>query len=277
MTGARTDTLARLRGSIERIEGHEDTTRLDRVALGHAEADAVLHDGLIRGTLHEVFALETRQVGAATGFVAGMAQRLTKGKPRLWIRQDFVAREGGALSMSGLKELGLDPRRIVMVQAADHEMALRVGADALACDALGAVVLDLWGEVRAFDLVASRKYTLAAQNSGVSCVMLRTSALPMVSTAETRWVVQAARSPPSASWEAESLEGWGAPILDVNLVRNRHGQTGRWIMEWKCDECLFREANFVSEQTHSQPVAAASADRPHQTPARPQRRLARRA
>ena len=32
--------------------------------------------------------------------------------------------------------------------------------------ALGAVVLDLWGEVRAFDLVASRKYTLAAQTSG---------------------------------------------------------------------------------------------------------------
>ena len=272
MTGARMDTLARLRGSIERIEGHEDTTRLDRVALGHAEADSTLQGGLIRGALHEVFALETQQVGAATGFVAGMAQRLGRAKPLLWIRQDFVAREGGALSMSGLKELGLDPRGIVLVQAADHEMALRVGADALACDALGAVVLDLWGEVRAFDLVASRKYTLAAQNSGVSCVMLRTSALPMVSTAETRWVVQAARSPPTAPWEA-----WGAPILDVNLVRNRHGQTGRWIMEWKCDECLFREAKSVSDAAHSQPVAAAAADRPHQAPTRPQRRAARRA
>ncbi len=272
MTGARMDTLARLRGSIERIEGHEDTTRLDRVALGHAEADSTLQGGLIRGALHEVFALETQQVGAATGFVAGMAQRLGRAKPLLWIRQDFVAREGGALSMSGLKELGLDPRRVVLVQAADHEMALRVGADALACDGLGAVVLDLWGEMRAFDLVASRKYTLAAQNSGVSCVMLRTSALPMVSTAETRWVVQAARSPPTAPWEA-----WGAPILDVNLVRNRHGQTGRWIMEWKCDECLFREAKSVSDAAHSQPVVAAAADRSHQAPTRPQRRAARRA
>jgi protein ImuA len=266
MTRARMDTLARLRGSIERIEGHEDTTRLDRVALGHAEADAMLQGGLMRGTLHEVFATETRQVGAATGFVAGMAQRLSKGKPLLWIRQDFLTREAGALSMSGLKDLGLDPRRIVLVQAADSEMALRVGADALACDALGAVVLDLWGEVRAFDLVASRKYTLAAQTSGVSCVMLRTSALPAVSTAETRWVVQAARSPPTAPWEA-----WGAPILDIQLVRNRHGQTGRWIMEWKCDECLFHDAESEAGKAHSQPVAAAPADRPHQAPARAQR------
>jgi protein ImuA len=265
MTGARMDTLARLRGSIERMETHADTARLDRVALGHADADTVLQGGLVRGTLHEVFATETRHVGAATGFVAGMAQRLMKGRPLLWVRQDFVAREAGALAMTGLKELGLDPRQIVMVQAADVEMAMRVGADALACDALGAVVLDLWGEVRGFDLVASRKYTLAAQGSGVSCVMLRTSALPAVSTAETRWVVQAARSPPTAPWEA-----WGAPILDTQLVRNRHGQTGRWIMEWKCDECLFREA------AHSQPVAAAPADRPHPAPARPQRRIARR-
>jgi protein ImuA len=270
MQGARMDTLARLRGSIERIEAHVDTTHMARVALGHADADATLQGGLVRGALHEVFALETRQAGAATGFVAGIAQRLSKGRPLLWIRQDFVAREAGVLAMTGVAELGLDPRRVVLVQASDAEMALRVGADALACDALGAVVLDLWGEVRAFDAVASRKYTLAAQTSGVSCVMLRISALPAVSTAETRWVVQAARSPPAAPWQA-----WGAPILDTQLVRNRHGQTGRWIMEWKCDERVFREAGSCAGQTHSQPMAAAPADRPHQAPARAPRRFGR--
>ena len=37
MTGARTNTLAILRGSIERIETH-DATASDRVALGHAGA-----------------------------------------------------------------------------------------------------------------------------------------------------------------------------------------------------------------------------------------------
>jgi protein ImuA len=64
--------------------------------------------------------------------------------------------------MSGLSELGLDPRLVVSVHAADVDTALRSTADALACDAVGAVVLEVWGEARQFDLVASRKLTLAA-------------------------------------------------------------------------------------------------------------------
>ena len=68
--------------------------------------------------------------------------------------------------MSGLAELGLDPRLLVTVRAADVDSALRTAADALACDALGVVVLEVWGETRQLDLVASRKLTLAAQASG---------------------------------------------------------------------------------------------------------------
>ena len=39
MSGARTNTLADLRGSIERIEAPADVTALPRVTLGHADAD----------------------------------------------------------------------------------------------------------------------------------------------------------------------------------------------------------------------------------------------
>ena len=56
MTGARTNTLATLRGSIERIEAHADATALQRVALGHADADATLQGGLAMAAVHEVFA-----------------------------------------------------------------------------------------------------------------------------------------------------------------------------------------------------------------------------
>lgn len=55
MSGDRMNTLAQLRGSIERVETHSDTYAPDRVALGHAEADAALKGGLARGALHEVF------------------------------------------------------------------------------------------------------------------------------------------------------------------------------------------------------------------------------
>ena len=248
MTGVRTNTLATLRGSIERIETHGDAYRPDRVALGHADADATLQGGLAIGAVHEVFTEAGRQSAAATGFVAGLAGRVTARRPLVWVRQDFTEIESGALSMSGLAELGLDPCLLVTVRAADVDTALRTAADALACEALGVVVLEVWGEARQLDLVASSKLTLAAQASGVTGLLLRVAAEPQPSTAETRWIVRAAHSPPAAHlvpaaplMPAAPWSAWGAPVFDAQLVRNRHGPVGRWIMEWKCDECLFEK------------------------------------
>ena len=265
MTSARTNTLATLRGSIERIEASASAQAgaPGRVALGHADVDATLQGGLAVAAVHEVFA-EGRQSATATGFLAGLAGRAAARRPLVWVRQDFTEVESGALSMSGLAELGLDPRLLVTVRAADVEAALRTAADALACDALGGVVLEVWGEARQLDLVASRKLTLAAQASGVTGLLLRIAAEPSPSTAETRWIVRAAHSPP-----APPSVAWGAPMFDAQLVRNRHGPVGRWFMEWKCDECLFGKP-----AAYPQPVAAAPAHRPHQAPARARQRRA---
>jgi len=259
MTSARMSALASLRSSIERIEAQSGSASPERTALGHGQADAVLQGGLALGALHEVFCEGGRQSAAATGFIAALARRLTPRRPLVWVRQDFSAREVGALSMSGLAEFGLDPRRLVTVRASDVEDALRTTADVLACDAVGAVVLEVWGETHKLDLVASRKLTLAAQGAGVTGLLLRIAASPVPSTAETRWIVRAARSPPASAWHSP-WQMWGAPLFDAELVRNRHGPLGRWIMEWKCDECLFSEPTAAD----SQPVAAAPAHRPHQ-------------
>jgi protein ImuA len=254
MMSARINTLASLRGDIERLEAHGHGYAPRKAALGHAGADATLRGGLALAAVHEVFA-EGHQSVAATGFIAGLAGRVAPRRPLVWVRQDFSEIESGALSMSGWAELGLDPRCVVSVRAADVDTALRTAADALACDAVGVVVLEVWGEARQLDLVANRKLTLAAQVSGVTGLLLRVAAQPQPSTAETRWIVRAAHSPPSANWSA-----WGAPVFDAELVRNRHGPVGRWIMEWKCDECLFSDP-----AAYPQPVAAAPAYRPHHT------------
>ena len=73
---ARMSTLARLRGRIERLESPCDAHALHKVLLGHAEADATLCGGLARAAVHEVFA-EGYQGAAATGFIAGLAGRVT--------------------------------------------------------------------------------------------------------------------------------------------------------------------------------------------------------
>jgi protein ImuA len=261
MMSARMSTVATLRGRIERLETHNGAHRLDKVALGHAGADVMLQGGLAKAAVHEVFAAG-HQSAAATGFIAGLAGRVTARRPLVWVRQDFTEIESGMLSMSGLAELGLNPRSLVTVRAIDIEQALRTTGDALACDAVGAVVLEVWGESKQLDLVASRKLTLAAQASGVTCLVLRVAATPSPSTAETRWIVRAAHSPPATPLMPAAATAWGAPRFDVELVRNRHGLVGRWIMEWKCDECLFSEP-----ATYPQPVAATPAHRPHQAAA----------
>jgi len=254
-------TLSALRNRIERIEAHGETYSPRKVRLGHAEADACLQGGLALGAVHEVFAQTGRQSAAVTGFVAALAGRAAGRRPIVWIRHDFTEIESGLVSMSGFSELGLDPRLLVTVCATDVEQALRTAADAFACDAVGVVVMEVWGATKQFDLVASRKLTLAAQASGTTGLVLRMAAEPQASTAETRWIVRAAHSPPASQpWEA-----WGSPRFEAELVRNRHGPVGRWIMEWKCDECL-----FASPATHLKPVAAAPAHRPHQASTRSQ-------
>src|ERR1700675_4891071 len=104
-------TLATLRDSIERIETQGHAYTPGRVTLGHADADATLQGGLAVGAMHEVFAEAGRQSAAATGFVAGLAGRLSLAgraaarKPLVWVRQDFSEIESGGLSMNGLAEL----------------------------------------------------------------------------------------------------------------------------------------------------------------------------
>jgi protein ImuA len=265
MAGARMTTLASLRGAVARLETAGCERLSARVPLGHAEADDALKGGLALGALHEVFAEEGRQGTAASGFALGLVRRVTQNRRFvLWITQNFAGCETGDLAMPGFVELGLDPRFIIAVRADNAEMALRAAADGLSCNALGAVVTELWGEPKAFDAVASRKLTLAAGNSGVTGVMLRLAAAPEVSTAETRWIVRAARSPPSSRAAV-----WGAPAFDAELVRNRHGPTGRWIMHWNCDAHLFKQDDFEQrafghEAASVVPVVAAAADRPLQ-------------
>jgi protein ImuA len=254
--------VATLRGTIERIETQGAACGLRKIPLGHAEADAHLQGGLALGVVHEVFAEAGRQSAAATGFIAGLAGRVAARRPLVWIRQDFAEVEAGAVSMHGFSELGLDPRLLVTVRAADVDQALRTTADALACDAVGVVVLEVWGEAKQLDLVASRKLTLAAQASGATGLVLRMAAEPRASTAETRWIVRAAHSPPAS----HPSSAWGAPLFETQLVRNRHGPTGRWIMEWKSDECLFGKP-----AAYPQPVAAAPAYRSYPTTIIPRR------
>ncbi len=205
-----------------------------RVPLGPTPADACLGGGIRLAALHEVFPAASGEGGTASGFALALAARvLGPRKWFIWVRQDFSALENGELHAPGLLEIGVDPRRMLMVRASDVMGVLRAGAEALACKGMGAVIIEVWGKAKVFDLVASRRLALAAAEHGVTAIVLRFGAAPEPSAAETRWIVNATASPRNA-------EDWGTPIFDAALVRHRHGVCGRWVMEWDRDNGIFK-------------------------------------
>jgi protein ImuA len=247
----RAEKIADLRASLARA-GLDLPEKHARIPLGHEPADACLKGGLVRGACHEVFAYAGHEA-SATGFAAGLAARAASGKPVLWIRQDYAALEFGELAATGLLELGIDPARVLLVCAVHAEDALRAASDALTCAALGAVVIEIPGEPRLLDLVASRRLTLGAAGNNVTAFLLRFGAKPDASAAETRWLIRSSSSPP------QQEEDWGRPAFACELVRNRHGRTGHWVMEWSCDDGVFREADRGA-------VVSAAFDRPDPAP-----------
>lgn len=231
----RAEKLAALKASLAR-PGFE--AKISRVLLGHGEVDACLKGGLQPGVLHEVFAVAGHEA-AATGFVAGLAACVAEDKQLLWIRQDFSALEFGELSPTGFLELGLDPARMLLLCVTNASDGLRAAHDALSCMALGAVVVEIPGSPKILDLLASRRLTLAATQKSVTTFLLRLGAEPDASTAETRWLVRAAAS-------SEREGDWGYPVFEAALVRNRHGNTGRWFMEWNCDGLIFQSSTSAN-------------------------------
>jgi protein ImuA len=230
------DKLSTLSHVVKGLSAGHPAPVSERVSLGVPTLDDALGGGLVCGGLHEIYTATTAHIGAATGFAVAVAVRAAKGKPILWVRQDFLDTETGRLNAQGLAELGLDPARLILVRARDIEGVLRAAEQAARCSALGAVLIEPWGAPRMLDLKASRRLSLAAAQSGVPALMLRVLATPTQSAAMTRWSVQALPSTPLAA------NAPGFPVFELNLLRQRGGMAGRtWRVEWNREQKSFQE------------------------------------
>lgn len=253
------DTLTRLRQRLDRIgPSNRNDKNKNRIPFGCDEIDDALEGGLPAGLLHEAVTPGAHDGAAAVGFAAALGQRAGKGtRPVVWVRQRFAEGEGGDLYAPGFAELGLDPARLTLVRTRHPRDLLAAGLEAVRCPALGAVVLEAWGNSPLLDLTATRRLMLAAENSGVTAILLRVGAEGERSAAFTRWRVGPALSRPLAA---------GAPGLttfDITLLRNRAGTSGLgWRVEWDHGEQRFRSAA---------PLSRGVVPLPQRRPVRPQR------
>jgi protein ImuA len=218
------------------------------VPLGIAAIDALLGGGLARGALHEISAPGEAHLAAASGFTLALA---ASARHLLWIAEDMALAESGVPYGPGLDPFSCAPERLLTASVANKRDLLWAMEEALRCRAIGAVI----GELRhgAIDPVAVRRLSLAAAESGALALLLRAQPANDSSTAMTRWIVGAAPAERAHDYE------FGSPRFAAQLIRNRRGPLGSWILEWReTDE------RFILAATHAQPVAAPLRHRPRQ-------------
>ncbi|HEY3910331.1 MAG TPA: damage-inducible protein [Stellaceae bacterium] len=190
--------LTGLREQVRRIERPAATAH-GMVSSGVAAIDRALPGGgLARGAVHEILgAGSDEEDGAlAAAFAAGILGRLTAaaGGIVLWClpRPDLYG--------PGLAVHGLDPARLVLVQARRDADILWAMEEGLRVPRLAAVV----GEVGTLAAVASRRLQLAAERCGVTVFLLRrwrdsgeaARERNLPNAAATRWRIAALPSQP---------------------------------------------------------------------------------
>jgi protein ImuA len=234
LSAARTETIARLRAQIARIE-HGDGNRggaaqIHRaIPFGIPSLDRSFPSGgLLLGALHEVTGAgpDTEHGAAAAQFLAGVLARMEG--PVLWVM------ERADLFAPGLACTGLPPSRLVFAEAGKDVLAAM--EEGLAHSGLAAVVGEFSGRL---SLIASRRLQLAAEHSGVMAALLRRSrvfndlALAAPSAAVTSWRIAALPSHPPLP-HAPSVPGLGRALWRLELTRCRGGELGSWNVE-ACD------------------------------------------
>jgi protein ImuA len=193
--------------------------------------------GLPRGALHEIFAADVDDAGAATGFCAALAALLLKNRPDssgaaetpgpvLWC-EGARTLDAGGLYAPGLARFRLTPEDLIAVRVTRDDDVLWAMEEGLRAGRLAAVI----GELDGISLTASRRLQLAAEESGGTALLLRPhSATPAPSAALTRWRI-AAR--PETSLAEKNEPGLGAAGWRAEMFRCRGGGQHAWEVEWR--------------------------------------------
>jgi protein ImuA len=207
-----------LRRLLPRLEALGTRT----LPFGLAALDAHLpQGGLLYGALHEVAPESDEDMPAAFGFAAALLGRVPAGPIVLVLSSRKFARCGRPYG-HGLTAFGLDPARLILVEAREEKEALWAMEEALRSGAPAAVA----GTVEKFDFRTSQRLHLAARDSERPLLLLRPARALGSSVAVTRWRIGAALA---ARDRFNLVDRWR---WRVRLERCRNGLPGQWLVEF---------------------------------------------
>jgi len=238
LNSARNDIIAQLQKQLLPLGGFKTLRTDNPVSIGLPAIEQSFPNAAFPiGCVHEFICPAAEEISAAHGFIAGLASRfLQLGAVCLWIshnRQLFPA---------ALKLFNINPEQVLFIDLKRERDILYVVEDALKCNKLCIVI----GELQQISFKESRRFQLAAEQSRVTCFLLRNQ--PRITntiTAVSRWQV---RSLPSEL--QDGLPGVGFPRWEVELVRVRNGVPGKWTIEWKVD-AFVEVPEVVTEQEYT--------------------------
>jgi protein ImuA len=172
-----------------------------------------------RGAIHELVSFSPEEASSTNGFISVILGKLMReGGGCIWVSTRRT------IYPPALKTFGIDPDRVLVIDAWRLKDALWTIEEALKCEAVQAVI----GEIPELSFNDSRRLQLAVEKSRVTGFIHRNkpkqvNALACVS----RWRVS-----PLPSGLNKSDTGVGFPKWNVELTRIRNGSPGKWILEW---------------------------------------------
>ena len=217
-TGGRHMHFRQLRHDVARLEGCLDSPRL---SLGVASLDSALAGGLALGRVHMLCGRPGHD-GALTGFAAALVRRLAVrcDGPVVWCPAAAMG-GSGMLYAAGLAALGIDPGRLLIVDAPGPTRRLAALEDILRTEGLAAVVVEYDGLSQSSDywMRLARRAQLAAEASGTTGLLL---GWPVAASGfESQWHIspgrqqQAVTRSPAAPWH---------PVWDIHITHARGGR-----------------------------------------------------
>jgi protein ImuA len=215
---AKAEIMARLQREIFSLQGFKppadhvaDTIGLEQINRSFPQKTFPL------SALHEFFCTTEEEATASAGFISGLLSSILHScGAAVWINTS------GAIHPPGLTFFGVAPQQVIFLQLKKEKDVLWALEETLKCGAVAAVV----GEMKDLNFTASRRFQLATEKSGVTCLVLRRNSKQGTTTAVTRWQITPLPS------RLNDLPGVGYPRWKVHLLKVRNGQPGSWDIEW---------------------------------------------
>lgn len=242
----------------------KDASLAGRLCFNVAEIDERLGGGLATNALHEVRCSYVKDIAPASAFVLFLLMQLPKKDSKIiWVLEPSAQMDFGSLYPTGLSQFGLDPERLTIIRPKDLQTAMWAADEAAACHGLGAVIFQLRGNPFKFDMTATRRLMLRAQQNNVFSCILRQSGEEEATASATRWHVE----PAPSRVDEDYHQGIGFVRHILTLERNRNSQIGRWHITWNHKTRVFQDAaTLPTSQTkniiHRIPTSGNRSDRP---------------